>query len=66
MGLSFFNAERQRKKAIEDSISTVTSNEEPTSPSLRGVEVGEKEEKPKKEEKIVEKEYVKPKKKRTK
>lgn len=57
MGLSFFNAERQRKKAIEDSFSSNTSNEEPTSPSLRGDEVGEPQE---------EKEYVKPKKKRAK
>ena len=57
MGLSFFNAERQRKKAIEDSFSSNTSNEEPTSPSLRGDEVGEPQE---------EKEYVKPKKTRAK
>lgn len=57
MGLSFFNAERQRKKAIEDSL--LTSNEEqPTSPSLRGVEVREPQEEIKEE--------VKPKKKRTK
>lgn len=59
MGLSFFNAERQRKKAIEDSISSITSNEEPTSPSIRGDEVGKTQE-------VEEKEYVKPKKKRTK
>lgn len=56
MGLSFFNAERQRKKAIKDSL--LTSTEEPTSPSLRGVEVGEPQEEIKEE--------VKPKKKRTK
>lgn len=63
MGLSFFNAERQRKQAIKDSLSFQTSQEEPTSPSSRGVEV-EDENKP--NEEVKEKEIVKPKKKRTK
>ena len=57
MGLSFFNAERQRKKAIKDSL-LISNEEQPTSPSLRGVEVGEPQEEIKEE--------VKPKKKRTK
>lgn len=61
MGLSFFNAERQRKQALENSLSFTTSDEEPTSPSFGGVEV-----EPKKIEVVEEKEYVKPKKKRTK
>ena len=63
MGLSFFNAERQRKQAIKDSLSFQASQEEPTSPSFRGVEV-EDENKP--NEEVKEKEIVKPKKKRTK
>ena len=53
MGLSFFNAERQRKQAIDNSLSFNTSKEEPTSPSLRGVEVEPEE-----------KEYIKPKRKK--
>jgi len=57
MGLSFFNAERQRKQALDNSLSFKTSQEEPTSPSLRGVEVEPKED---------EKEFVKPKKKKVK
>ena len=37
MGLSFFNAERAKQKAIEETLKT--QQEEPTSPPVRGDEV---------------------------
>ena len=62
MGLSFFNAERIRKERLEklnatNITSENTSDEEPTSPDLFGVEVGTEEPK---EVKVVEEQVVKP------